>query len=675
MADGLNVVAQDKLISKLFADSIKQIFNNSISVNPYAIDEIMNDHPLSINKTHLFLASCNEIKQKLHTRLENIDILVAQFNLNTTNIRDLLKIPKKSKLLVVMSLEETAADTITLLNKMGFDSYYYEPYWPEKAAYDHSIKIALTAGVPHLVPDSIHHIINFGPRRLCTSTICHILNILKLPLEMVESISNNYISELIKISIELSNKMKILKETESFLNNLLNNVDSVIFFLNQSGQIKFYNSNAKEFLDFINSPLIQTDLKNLIAANEVVQNSVKSYKDESYSIDFLPVVSSSEIDGYILQLKSVSAIQESEQILRKQLQKKGFYAKYSFDDILGSNIKFKEAITTAKKLAKTDLSVLLLGESGAGKEMFAQSIHNESTRNNRPFVAINFAGITQNLVESELFGYEEGSFTGARKGGHIGLFEQSHGGTIFLDEIGDASLDIQVRLLRVLEEKRIIRVGGSEYILIDIRIIAATNKNLLNYVKTGKFREDLYYRLKVAPIVVPPLRERADDIPVIINKILSERKSQSTFSLDLLDFFQSYQWPGNIRQLKNIINYIIVVNTPNKIITLNDIQFILSELEYSEGFSPIKTNKPTVPKFGAEDTLILQNLLKEIKANNKIGRSQLVFALIKKGLDINEYRVRKMLKYLENMDYVKVGTTKQGTSITKKGETFLLTNL
>ena len=210
-------------------------------------------------------------------------------------------------------------------------------------------------------------------------------------------------------------------------------------------------------------------------------------------------------------------------------------------------------IKLAKKVAKTNSTVLIQGETGTGKEVLAQAIHNESERRDYPFVAINFAAIPENLIESELFGYEDGAFTGARKGGKEGLFKKAHKGTIFLDEIGDASLYLQSRLLRVLQEREITPVGSTETIPIDIRVIAATNRELLEEVKLKNFREDLYYRLNVMPMYSIPLRERKTDIKLLLQyylfKITKNKNLDEFFTKEAIELLINYSWPGNIREL------------------------------------------------------------------------------------------------------------------------------
>ncbi|KZL90710.1 limonene hydroxylase [Clostridium magnum DSM 2767] len=237
---------------------------------------------------------------------------------------------------------------------------------------------------------------------------------------------------------------------------------------------------------------------------------------------------------------------------------------YTFEKIIGKNEGFVNIIEYAKKISDSTSTVLITGESGTGKEVFAQAIHNWSSRRNEAFIAVNCGAIPSNLIEAELLGYEEGAFTGAKKGGNAGKFEMADGGTIFLDEIGEMSLETQVRLLRVIEEGVISRVGGSKQIPVNVRIIAATNKDLKEEVKDGNFRKDLFYRLNVLPICLPPLRDRKEDIPILVDYYMtriSKKLNKKKFQIDkiVMNNFLEYEWPGNIRELENVIE--LIVNT------------------------------------------------------------------------------------------------------------------
>ncbi|MDP4164717.1 MAG: sigma 54-interacting transcriptional regulator, partial [Bacillota bacterium] len=248
------------------------------------------------------------------------------------------------------------------------------------------------------------------------------------------------------------------------------------------------------------------------------------------------------------------------EIKEKNVAKKSLApsARYVFEDIFGESEAVAKSVKWAKIAAGSPSTVLLNGESGTGKELFAQAIHNGSSRRDRPFIAINCAALPETLIESELFGYEEGSFTGSKKGGQVGKFELANGGTIFLDEVGDIPLLTQVKLLRVIQEKKISRIGSASEIMVDIRIIAATHKDLKEEVRKGNFRNDLYYRLNVIAINIPPLRDRMEDLHLLARHFvrkLSTRlgKKNITVNEDFLEKIKSYSWPGNIRELENAV--------------------------------------------------------------------------------------------------------------------------
>ncbi|HHY90827.1 MAG TPA: sigma 54-interacting transcriptional regulator, partial [Clostridiales bacterium] len=234
--------------------------------------------------------------------------------------------------------------------------------------------------------------------------------------------------------------------------------------------------------------------------------------------------------------------------------------RYTFDDIIGNSQKIIEVKQQAETVARGNSTVLITGESGTGKEMFARAIHYRSSRCNGPFVTVNCGAIPETLLESELFGYEKGAFTGAREKGKMGKFELANGGTIFLDEIGDMPLHLQVKLLHVLQNMRFERVGGNKTICVDVRVIAATNRDLEKMIEEKEFREDLYYRLSVIPLRIPPLRKRAEDIPLLMNYFLKKynafmKKSIKGFSKEAKEIYLAYDWPGNVRELENAVEY------------------------------------------------------------------------------------------------------------------------
>ncbi|NWN91873.1 propionate catabolism operon regulatory protein PrpR [Marinobacter adhaerens] len=303
------------------------------------------------------------------------------------------------------------------------------------------------------------------------------------------------------------------------------------------------------------------DINGVLATGTPIENHLSSHNSQRLAISAIPIMENGEVEGAILTCQEIREIQRAERRLRSQARPRHFIAKYHFDQLVGEEHAFQQTVQLAKLYAYSDSTVLITGESGTGKELFAQSIHNASDRKQMPFVAINCAAFPETLLESELFGYDEGAFTGSRKGGKPGLFEAAHNGTIFLDEIGDMPIHLQTRLLRVLQERQVLRLGAPEPTPINIRVIAATHRDLEQQIADGLFREDLYYRLNILSLTIPPLRMRPSDIPHLarlITKNLAKGDAQTEQATNrildkLMDRMVGYEWRGNIRELENVI--------------------------------------------------------------------------------------------------------------------------
>ena len=379
--------------------------------------------------------------------------------------------------------------------------------------------------------------------------------------------------------------------------------------------------------------------------------------------------------GAFAVLQRFKEEEQKQHELRRQLLNKGHKAKYTFDDILGESGAIKKIKEIAKKMAKTNSAVLITGESGTGKELFAHAIHNYSDRKDYPFVAVNCAAIPENLLESELFGYEEGAFTGAKRGGKIGLFEFAHMGTLFLDEIEGMSPALQIKLLRVIQEKEIMKIGGDKVINIDVRIIAATNEELRKLVKENKFRKDLYYRINTLPIMIPPLREREDDVYLLLERFKTEIGADFKFTPKAKEAFKMYNWEGNIRELKNYVEFFNFMG--EEYINFEDMPLAIKEY-YEEN----KDKK----EISEEENNILKEtaghrykeyifLLQKIKENQKIGLSSgrkiLCSICEKNNISLTEQEIRGILKNLEKIDFIKVFKGRKGNIISEKGEEFL----
>ena len=405
--------------------------------------------------------------------------------------------------------------------------------------------------------------------------------------------------------------LKLLNETKKeshTLQTILNCTSEGIIGTNRNDNITFINPTAEKLLPISMKKAINKNIEEIFKENNIVNvlNSEFNEKDNCNKKNFVinkePITVDGNVNGAVYTLKKVTEIQLIEQKIRKKILLKGHYAKKTFNDIIGDSVKIKKAKKTALKYSKYDSTVLITGETGTGKEIFAQSIHNASRRNKGPFVAVNCAALPANLLESELFGYVSGAFTGARQNGKIGMFEMAHNGTIFLDEISEIPIDMQARLLRVLQEHEIVKIGDDKVIPVDVRVIAATNKNLLNLVGNGKFRDDLYYRLCVLELNVPPLRERKEDISELSKSIINKNNIKlkmkiKGLSKKLEKAFISFEWKGNVRQLENLIEKLMVLSDSEylDIMLLEEtVPYLLDDVQKSNSNSLEYTEKKKI---------------------------------------------------------------------------------
>lgn len=380
-------------------------------------------------------------------------------------------------------------------------------------------------------------------------------------IEKMASLLASHIMELkFKNEVELKNKE---------LNVVINNINNAVICISTDGQVKHINNKA---LDMLGRKSIKEGefIKN-IWPNSLLEKAMKSSK-EKVEIKGQEVISSKRkeklVSSHIIKIYEegdlssiVGTFTDSDTIQKTAAIIRESSSDTSFDNLLGNSPNYVEIKSKAKISASYDSNVLITGESGTGKELFARSIHEASPRRKNPFVSINCSAIPEALLESELFGYEGGAFTGAKEGGKIGKMEIANKGTFFLDEIADMTLYLQSKMLRVLQEMTITRVGGVTPIKLDLKIISATNKNLEQMVKNGEFREDLYYRLNVIPIKIPPLRERISDIKLISKYFIDLNnkrfnKNIKGFTKEAIELMENYSWPGNIRELENVIEYI-----------------------------------------------------------------------------------------------------------------------
>ncbi|MDD4646479.1 MAG: sigma 54-interacting transcriptional regulator [Bacteroidales bacterium] len=431
------------------------------------------------------------------------------------------------------------------------------------------------------------------------------------------------------IENEIRNRemQKQLYDSNMYAFAMMNNLAYGVIAVDMSDDIHWVNNSACDTLnirrlELLDKPISQfvngwSKLKKRVLTEHPVQDeeiSMGLQTTAQYIINLYPInTPQNQILGYLLTFRPLSRMLKA---LNKYI---GQQARYTFADIIGNSKKIKETVKYARTVAGSTTSILIAGESGTGKELFAQSIHNASDRRDEAFVALNCGAISPTLIESELFGYSEGAFTGAKKGGNPGKFELADKGTLFLDEIGEMSVDMQVRLLRVLQENCVSRIGSSKNIPIDVRIIAATNKNLEEEIKAGRFRLDLYYRLNVITITIPPLRERTEDILPLLRYFIKHKATKlqmpvPEIAIDLIGQIMAYQWPGNTRELENFAEKLVILGgnlTPNQM----DREFReLSEPHGAEGHPAQPSISASAPLLRTLDDLEKEAILTTLEA-------------------------------------------------------------
>ncbi|MGB4588978.1 MAG: sigma 54-interacting transcriptional regulator [Clostridiaceae bacterium] len=679
------IITRDPIVSKFYEHQILELFGEFVETSIYNVFDGSISH---IMKSDLYVTSTDAFNNTVEFEKyipKGSEVTEVEITYTKKAIDILLELPEGTEALFVNLSENMAMEAITRLSQLSISHIKFTPYYPNCTTPVEGFKIAVTSDESRYAPKNIERIINIGQRVLDSSTIVEIA--LKLGLnymlerkefrEYFNSImSNNYVFEqLFGRSLRLESRFEILT----------NLMEDGIVGVDEEGAIFSCNPKAYEIAnisgrDVLNQPAAlifpfipfeeckKTRMKienRLIRINNV---------DINYSIS--PVIRKNEYLGAFATIQKFSVAETKQHNLRLQMLDKGHKAKYTFNDIVGESSTIKKAKLIAEKMAKTNSSILITGESGTGKELFAHAIHNSSLRKNFPFIAINCAAMPDNLLESELFGYEDGAFTGARKGGSIGLFEFAHKGTLFLDEVEGMSPALQVKLLRVIQEGEVMRVGGNKIIVVDVRIIAATNESLETLVSAGSFRKDLYYRLNTLPVQIPPLRDRGEDLMILLEQFKKDLGGKFTLTDCAKEALLSHGWDGNIRELRNYMEYLVYLD--QDIVECSDLP---QSFHHQAKESKIKKKK--ADEQGNEDISLLARLagnqmeaylfvLKNLdEANEKQeikGRMSLAEDAKKQNIYLTQQEIRSILSSLDSLALVKVSKGRGGSKITNKGK-------
>lgn len=652
---------------KTLYENLSYVFKDYINLKRVYIEDLEKDPSLSIKDGDLYLTLYRERIYDLKDYVDSLSkVVVLNRTIQKKYLDALINIPANTSVLVVNDDKESTLQLASTLYQIGLNNLSLIPYTHdsiEKLNYD-DIDYAITADELFYVPKHIKNVVNIGDRYIDSTTFISIINKLNLHDEHITKNMFQYFQKI--ITTELGEGRSYFTDylKGAMLERTIQSSDEAIILFDFDNKFLFANQKAYNFFDLQNKPSLYLD-------DLAIMGCGKSYIEFDNINYFTNKISISILDekiGYAVLLQSEMDIKSKGQKISKILIQKGLLANYTFDDIEYSSSIMEDIVHQAKKVASTDYSVIICGESGTGKELFAQSIHNSSKRKFSPFVAINCAAIPENLLESELFGYEKGAFTGASSSGKIGLFEQADKGTIFLDEIGDMPIYLQARLLRVIQEQQIMKLGSDRFINIDVRIIAATNKNLEDMMQKGTFREDLYYRLSTLCLHIPPLRKRNEDVIIIAEKILRKENyiMSSSQKIDLIN----YSWPGNIRELLNTMWYLQTFDKlPDNIYREVSKTMIYEELEKNIDISHKNHDKTN------EETYLYKNILSIIYHNtcdkHGIGRISLIYKLREKNIKISDVKARSILDKLRSKNYIVIQKGRAGNIITDIGINYL----
>ena len=675
------VITRAKEIRNSMKDQIDMIFGELVETNIYSLEDKTID---KLKKSDLYVVSSSAYEYLDEKFLKNKNLVIVDYTISKERKNFLKNFPKGTKAVFFNVSQKMCMEAIAMMYHLGVNNIEFIPAYPNMENFPKN-NLIITPAETKLLPKEAEgrDIIDIGHRILDANTIIEIA--LKLEFEHILYYKKikEYLDTVATNDYSLNKILEKATQSESQLGILMGILDIAIIGVDKDNFICSCNEGAEKILNRKSINLIGNsacDILSCVPFGEVretkqeIRSRLVTVNGEYVNLNITPVIKAENYMGAFAVLQRFKEEEQKQHELRRQLLNKGHKAKYTFDDILGESGAIKKIKEIAKKMAKTNSAVLITGESGTGKELFAHAVHNYSDRKDYPFVAVNCAAIPENLLESELFGYEEGAFTGAKKGGKIGLFEFAHMGTLFLDEIEGMSPALQIKLLRVIQEKEIMKIGGDKVINIDVRIIAATNEELRKLVKENKFRKDLYYRINTLPIMIPPLREREDDVYLLLEKFKTEIGTDFKFTPKAKEAFKMYNWEGNIRELKNYVEFFNFMG--EEYINFEDMPLVVKEY-YEENKKEISEKeesnilKETAGHRYKEYVFLLKKIKENQKAGLSSGRKILCSICEKNNISLTEQEIRGILKNLEKIDFIKVFKGRKGNIISEKGEEFL----
>lgn len=670
------VVALDPLAGASYTKEVRDLFGEYAEVVGYSVRD--GSAAGVLPRADLFAISTDAYgsaeEEARHVPIDS-QIMSIEVTFYWETLKKLFEIPQGTKVLFVNVTSNMAREAITQLSSLGVNHLQFIPYYPG-AVLEEPVDIAVTPGESRFVPPSVKTVIDCDHRPCSYGMMVEIA--LRLGLEYLPETESfmNYAKVVASNHYSFDLMYAKSRRQESQMHILAESLDEGLIGVNETGEVFVCNKKAcqiariseelamgkkgEEVFPYI--PFYQ-----VLREKKAVPEKVIRLFGTNVSLAVVPVVRKEDCIGAFAMLQKFNEQESRQNALRRQLMQKGHYARYTFDDVIGNSDAITETINILRKMAATESPVLLIGETGTGKELMAHAVHQASGRAAGPFIAINVAAMPENLLESELFGYEEGAFTGAKKGGRPGLFEFAHEGTLFLDEVEGMSMAMQVKLLRVLQEREIMRVGGNQIINVNVRIVAATNESLEERVENGSFRRDLYYRLNTLPVLIPPLREREGDIQLLLEHFRKCIGGEFSLSAEVRQLLFRYSWPGNIRELQNVVEYLCF--TGEKVIKREDLPVTFLRLAGQE--KPAARNQNLEKgdlEYSPAFWFVLGQLYKAEKEGHLVGREMILEMARQQKATLSQKKIRDILALMAQKGFATVSRGRGGSRITETGQ-------
>ncbi|MDU3803591.1 sigma-54 interaction domain-containing protein [Paraclostridium bifermentans] len=678
----LAIVTLKKDAGEIYANQINYFLGDSIKINLYSFEE----GGFTFFEEKLILLSVN-LKYEEILKMCNSDaqIIIPNLTFEKSSFEKICKLNKNETVFVYNLSKSMALETIAIIYRLGVDIPNLIPCYPEMKKIPEN-SIVLTPGEKLNIEAKNCKIIDLEYRIIDLSSIADIAMKLNLERLIQEDLVKKFMDKIVPISYITEKLLVTQTKLENQFDFLLSAIDDGIIGVSNEGIVQFYSHVAREILSINGNEMIGKYIGEYVKSldfDQIIKKEVPYFQKliKVNNIDINMEVKYTHIsvfNGFIIKVSKFHQAEKKQAKLRAQLMSSGNVSKYNFDDIIGCSDSIKNTKKIAYKMAQSDSSILIIGESGTGKELFAQSIHSASRRSQGPFVAVNCSTFQEGLLQSELFGYDEGAFTGARKGGKIGLFELANKGTIFLDEIGEMDLNSQATLLRVIQEKQIRRVGSDKIIDVDIRIIAATNRDLKKLVCENKFRKDLFYRLNVLPLKIAPLRNRNEDVFLIFESFKKNLDVKFSLSDELVEVFKTYSWEGNIRELRNLVEYCSYLD--KSIIEIYDLpEYMLESIKHKDYCLEL-SNKNDIKNISnlkrdlRDYIFVLEKINNAYVLKQRIGRRKIYEYALEEKIFLTEQQIRSILIELQEFGFVKILSGRGGSVITEKGILFLEEN-